>query len=693
MSGLAVRYHRDGRPVESSLLWSMLGAIPYRALDGMWVHHWDRLALGYAKLTITPEEVDEIQPLVSARTGCAVIADVRLDNRRHLQQHLDVPEGLSDAELILRAYEHWGPDCATQLLGDFAFVVWDPRHQHLVCARDSSGQRSLYYRLDSTTFAAASEIHQIFQDDTVPIEPNDDHILFSLLPDNVFRNEKQYSSTYYRDVYAVPAGHVLIVDPENHRLWRYWELVPQDEIRYRHDHEYAEHFRDLLFTVVEDRLRSLYPIGALLSGGLDSGSVVCTAQELLQRRGVDSSRMVAFSSVFDGLDCDERAYIESIRSKYDLDVRYIPATSLNNRLQLVPQRFQASPNMSLNDDRNTLLGTAQASGARVLLTGDVADSCVQGTWLVFDSLLRQRRLRDLRNHASSYRQALDVSPRMVALHTLAPLLPLPLQRQLMIISTKRWLARNEGLLLPDWMPESLRASLEQRTAEVVLDTERSRRFANQTRHAESRLLDPPEVAGHPAPWSLQAWRPFADRRLHEFLLAIPPEQKFNVAADSGGPYARSKWILRRAMEGILPDMIRLRTDKTQFSQAHANSIDANWPIYEAAFHPSGKSEIAERGYVMADTFWERLLEARTALTGADSVYVTRMVGLETWLRTFELPRSQLTAIPLAIYQAAPVADTRAIDSLAESGATTRSHLARGGHEHPTVDRARYGDAG
>jgi len=162
----------------------MLAAVPYRGPDGQYVRVWHTVGLGHAKLAVTLEEEPEQQPLISPRTGCAVIADARLDNRAHLLARLpDNPSStVSDAELILRAYEAWGPKAAAELLGDFAFAIWDPRDRRIVCARDTSGQRCLFYRLDQRTFAAASEIQQLLQDRAVPIEPNVERVREYLVP-------------------------------------------------------------------------------------------------------------------------------------------------------------------------------------------------------------------------------------------------------------------------------------------------------------------------------------------------------------------------------------------------------------------------------------------------------------------------------------------------------------------------------
>ena len=117
----------------------MLAAAPYRGPDGLYVRLWDTVALGHARMVVTPEEEQERQPVISPRTGCALSADVRLDNRADLLAHLPnrLPPSASDAELILHAYEAWGVEAAAHLLGDFAFVLWDPRRRLQLCARDT----------------------------------------------------------------------------------------------------------------------------------------------------------------------------------------------------------------------------------------------------------------------------------------------------------------------------------------------------------------------------------------------------------------------------------------------------------------------------------------------------------------------------------------------------------------------------
>jgi asparagine synthase (glutamine-hydrolysing) len=196
------------------------------------------------------------------------------------------------------------------------------------------------------------------------------------------------------------------------------------------------------------------------------------------------------------------------------------------------------------------------------------------------------------------------------------------------------------------MCEPLRADLSRRQVQLWLEAERARRFSSPAREAEYNLLYPPEIMLHPAPWPLEIWRPFADRRLHRFLLAIPPEHKFAPHPDSDEFYAGSKRVVRHAMRGIVPESVRTRTSKTVFQAQVRHGIDRQWSAFEAAFGPSSRPEIALRGYVDRHQFWSRLIHLREGQYGPDLVYVLEMVGLETWLRTLQLPWYQrVTVVP------------------------------------------------
>jgi asparagine synthase (glutamine-hydrolysing) len=643
MSGLAGVFHRDGRPVDEAAIWSMLAAAPYRGPDGMSVYRDACVGLGHARFIVTPGDEWDVQPLVSQRTGCVIIADVRLDNRDELIACLGdrLPANVSDAELMLRLYETFGAEAAARMLGDFAYLIWDPRHRRIVCATDTSGQRGLYYRCNAQVFAAASEIQQLLQDPAVPVQPSEERLLDFLTPFNLYGNEREHPLTFFDGIFALPAGHLLVADESSLTVSRYWEFPASHDVRYRSPDEYAEHFREIFAEAVRVRLRSIHPVGVLLSGGLDSSSIACVAQELYRAGQATDHGFMSLSVTYGAQECDERGLIQDVVDKYGFASHEIESGRISGRLQLRPGGFLEAPNLGIADIRDSVLSVAQDAGVRVLLRGDVADACIGGSYLVFDSLLRQLRFSELLRYLQSYRRSSHTSLRRIAgLYCLAPLLPLPAQRRVMAAHVRREHERGKTGIVPDWMPAELRQRLRKRDLDLATTAELQRRFSNPAREMEFRYLYPPEVARQPGPWPVQLCRPFADRRLHEFLLAIPPETKFRPHPDTDDFYAGSKQLIRQGLQGILPESIRTRTQKTTFRAAFANEIQSNWGVYEDAFGPGSDSEIAARGYVMRDRFWANLQSLREGTPDRRSVYVMEMLGLETWLRSFRLPRDR-----------------------------------------------------
>jgi asparagine synthase (glutamine-hydrolysing) len=280
----------------------------------------------------------------------------------------------------------------------------------------------------------------------------------------------------------------------------------------------------------------------------------------------------------------------------------------------------------------------------VLLTGDGADACVAGSPLVFDSLLRKGRLRTLWRYLDWYRRySHQPLHKTLAFGCIAPLLPLGLQRRLISAYVERAIRHNRHRLMPSWLTGTLREDLLQRHLQLSVEAERRRRFASPAREREYRQVYPPEVARHLVPWPIEIWRPFADRRLHEFLLAVPPEEKFSLQPD-GGTYSASKQLLRRGLRGILPESIRTRTAKTTFATVVESEFTRNWHFYEATFGPAGRPEIARRRYIDQGQFWRWLQQAGTRGEGLAGWYVTNLVELETWLRRFNLPRRELASV-------------------------------------------------
>jgi asparagine synthase (glutamine-hydrolysing) len=257
----------------------MTEIIGHRGPDGAGYWLDGPVGLGHRMLHTTPESLQEQQPFPNETGNLCLTLDGRVDNRDELRVALEARGKKvrtdTDAEIVLRAYECWDEECPKHIIGDFAFVIWDRPNQRLFCARDPLGLRPFYYYSDDRTFLCGSEPRPLFEDPTTRREPNE-----GMIAEYLARAITDQEETLYRGVFRLPPAHVLSVQPGRLRKARYWDIDPVRKIRYRTDEEYAEHFSDIFKVAVRCRLRSQGPVGAYLSGGLDSSSVVGVVQSL-----------------------------------------------------------------------------------------------------------------------------------------------------------------------------------------------------------------------------------------------------------------------------------------------------------------------------------------------------------------------------------------------------------------------------
>src|SRR2546422_5671131 len=351
----------------------MLARLAHRGPDGAGVWSEGTVGLGHRLLHTTPESLRERLPLASGDGTLVLTADARIDNRAELLGALDRGVEATDAELILAAYERWGERCPEHLLGDFVFVIWDARRAALFCARDHFGVKPFYnHHAPGRLFAFASEIKGLLALAEVPRRLNETRVadyLVPLLEDKVI--------TFYEDILRLPPAHRMTVTREGVRTEQYWALDPEREIRMKSDEEYADAFREIFTEAVRCRLRSAFPVGSMLSGGLDSSSVVCVARQLLQQNG--GNRFHTFSIVFDDVpECDERRYVEAVLAGGGADPHYIRGDLLSplgdvDRFLDHQDEPLSVPNLFLYWAACRL---ASESGMRVFLDGVDGDTTV-----------------------------------------------------------------------------------------------------------------------------------------------------------------------------------------------------------------------------------------------------------------------------------------------------------------------------
>lgn len=573
MSAIAGVVAFGGRLVDPQLATSMLERLKHRAPDANKVWTSQCAGLAHGMLWTTPESLREVQPLCAQDDQFVLVSDARIDNRDELIAALrlsrDRCEPPTDSELILAAYRAWGESCPQRLLGDFAFAIWDEAEHRLFCARDPAGVRSLYYLHRSDLFAFASEIKALFEVPGVSRSLNEDRIGDYLLLD--FDDQE---STFFRDIRRLLPGHHMRVEANGCRVRRYWALDAERELTLKSDEEYEEAFRELFTDAVRCRLRSAFPLGSTLSGGLDSSSISCAARACLG----SASELHTFSAIFPSLDgsdlarIDERDYVRAALAGGGMighDIHADLLDPLDGLTQVLWHQDDPLVPFNLYIHRG-IYACARDHGVRVLLDGTDGDTTISHGYERLADLAKSLRWTSLLAEARAVSRAVpghSVSMWQVLVqHAIVPLVPPDIRR--------RWnaLRRNQpprpgcGSVIDQDFAQRLgleaKAERLERASIEPFTSARAAHLANFESPLLPYLLDLADKCS--AAYEVEARYPFFDRRLMEFCLALPPDQKLRAG------WSRS--ILRRSMQGILPPEIQWRKTKADLSPNFHRSL-------------------------------------------------------------------------------------------------------------------------
>ncbi|WP_321423675.1 asparagine synthase-related protein [uncultured Methanobacterium sp.] len=273
MSGITGIFRRDGKDVDPADIKKMNDKIAHRGPDGSKVWCEGPVALGHQMLHTTHESLHETLPFEDEESGLIITADARIDNRNDLAPQLGIEDNeyVSDSYFILKAYEKWGENCPEKLLGDFAFVIWDKSKQQLFCARDHMGVKPFYYYLSDKIFYFSTEMKTIFL--------NVKKILNKIKLSFFLMGYDDHKLTFYENVLRLFPAHFLNITNNSVKMNKYWELNPNSKIVYNSEDQYIKAFQEIFVSSVYCRMRSNFPIGFELSGGLDSSSVLCVAKK------------------------------------------------------------------------------------------------------------------------------------------------------------------------------------------------------------------------------------------------------------------------------------------------------------------------------------------------------------------------------------------------------------------------------
>ena len=538
MSGIVGIYHRNGAPIERTLLQSLVDFLSYRGPDSRdcWM---DRsIGLGHAMLRTTRESVGERQPS-NLEGRFWITADARLDSRAELTAELQrsgraVRPNAPDSELILHAYAIWGTPCVEHLRGDFSFGVWDTRNNQLFCARDHFGIKPFYYTQRQGLFVFSNTLNCMRMHPDVSGDLNDaaigDFLLFGL--------NYNTATTSFRDTQRLPPAHSLSISPEGINIKRYWAPPTDGQIRYSKPEEYVENFQSLLQTAVEDRLRT-DRVGILLSGGLDSSSVAAVTKEVSGKCG-EKTEIRGYTSVFESLIPDEEGrYSREVGKFLEIPIQF----QALDRVEL----FEGwdDPELSLPEPLdNPLLGgflescRSISADCRVLLSGEGSDNLMDfQMWPYAGDLRRRGEWRRLLTELANYIWVRPFPWRGIRARFL------------------RLFGKEPGMpVFPEWI-----------SRDFAKDMKLKERWKEWGMHPNLPLEHPIHPRAH-ASLSLPQWThmfeqenagvtrfpvetryPFLDLRIVNFLLALPPF-----------PWFFQKMLLREAMTGRLPETVRMR---------------------------------------------------------------------------------------------------------------------------------------
>jgi len=472
----------------------------------------------------------------------------------------------SDTEVLLAAYAEWGADALNRLVGMFAFALLDVERQRLFMARDFFGIKPLYYARWRDGFVFASEINALLRFPGIARRVHAQRLYDYLR----FGVTDHGGDTLFKDIKQLPAAHYIEISLDSARVdgpKRYWHVDLQRRVDLSFD-DAARRLRDLFLDSIRLHLRSDVPVGAALSGGIDSSSIVCAM------RSLDADLPIhAFSYVADDPALSEERWIDMVGDSAGLivhKVRSRPAELVSDLESLVSLQGECFASTSIYAQRR-VFEEARKHGIKVMLDGQGADEILGGyqPYLAarLASLLRQRRFADAMRFLRNGSRLHGAGGRRLWLRALDFLVPPSLQHPMRRVAGED--------LMPSWLnsrwfeERGVRSrSLNYTDGQDVLRHALYDSLTETSLPALLRYEDRNSMAS-----SIESRVPFLTPSLVSFVLALPEEYIIT-------PDGITKSIFRKAMTGLVPGPILQRTDKIGFATPEKQWLLALCPWVE-----------------------------------------------------------------------------------------------------------------
>ncbi|HPX59358.1 MAG TPA: asparagine synthase (glutamine-hydrolyzing) [Bacteroidales bacterium] len=540
MCGICGRINYNGQNVHLEDIQSMMNCMKYRGPDDEGVFLQHHIGLGFVRLSIIDLSADGHQPMQDESGRYVLVFNGEIYNYIEIRQELEevgvVCRTKTDSEVLLKAYIRWGEACLDKFNGMFAFVIYDKQENILFGARDRFGIKPFYYLQMDTCFIFASEIPALLKNNIIKAEVNN-QVMFDFL---VFNRTDQTEATFFKGIHKLQHGHCFTIKKNQLQIKQWYNL--REKVQQAKPFISAEEYREYLSSSVGLRLRSDVPVGVCLSGGLDSSSIIS-----LILKDFHKDNLNTFSAVYQpGEIGDESHFIEEYRKEVQ-NMHFIQPTAdslLNDIHEFV--RIHAEPIPSTSPYAQYKVMQLAKGKVMVTLDGQGADEQLAGYHYFYgfffkDLLTSMAWVKLIKEMFAYYKQHKSWMGIQSFVYFMLP------------VSLRTRLRSNEyGYLKTSFVQ-----------ANASSNTIAGNLYGSKT--LNEALLDHFEYKlEHLLKWgdrnsmasSIESRVPFLDYRLVEKTLATPNTRKIEKGI--------TKSILREAMKGYLPEIIRQRKDKVGF---------------------------------------------------------------------------------------------------------------------------------
>jgi asparagine synthase (glutamine-hydrolysing) len=599
---------------------------PYQPMGRIEAHSGSfQIAMGHRRLSIQDLSPAGHQPMSSPDRRFWIVYNGEVYNfielRKELQELGQRIGSHCDSEVLLAAYIQWGPDCLQRLNGMFAFAVFDSEKQSLFVARDRFGVKPLYmWRSPRGDIAFASEIKQFTVLSTWKARVNG-QLAYDFLSTGLTGHR---SDTHFEDVTQLRGGECASIDLKHpqHVLIQRWYKLPHTPFEGTFE-EARTQFHDLFTDAIRIRLRADVPLGSCLSGGLDSSSIVCIINRLLKDQSKHALQQT-FSACSHHKPVDESPFMKMV----------IDATGVEGHYTYpdLQQLFKELDRIVWHQDEPfgstsifaqwEVFRLAKQKGVTVMLDGQGADEQLAGyssfLHVYLLDLIKRRRYGRVFREMRAYKQSLGMKhPEVQLLRALLPARFIGIAKRLLRDPTGQlnWLNR-ESMGLYSHDPCAFDAPKLGPLNEMTYAQLRSTHLPMLLQYEDRDSM------AH----SVESRTPFVDYRLVELVQSLPADFKIKDG--------ETKYILREAMAGILPEGIRKRMDKIGFATPEEVWVQKEAPQLfkqeiRRAVHAS-QGILNEQAILLAD----RMIDAKAPF----SFLLWRMLVFGRWMERFGAQR-------------------------------------------------------